>query len=126
MNLNILRDVYKNPTLIRRATVALGVAVLVAGVLRVRGSGNTPPTRTGWTWTELDPSEYRVAEEPTETLAEVIPLHPSLDFVPTAPKERKVIDIDDVPRVSHPSTDLRLVAPLIDSVDVASFTKTES
>lgn len=124
MNLNILRDVYKNPTLIRRATVALGVAVLVAGVLRVRGSGNTPPTRTGWTWTELDPSEYRVAEEPTETLAEVIPLHPSLDLVPTAPEEKKIIGVEDIPLGLPKPPDLHVVQRLIDVEDIPGYAET--
>ncbi|MBK6856030.1 MAG: hypothetical protein IPG97_05580 [Microthrixaceae bacterium] len=44
-------------TLIRRALVALGVAGGVAAVLRLRGSGGTPPQRGGWR--ELDPSELR-------------------------------------------------------------------
>jgi hypothetical protein len=44
-------------TLIRRALVALGVAGIVAAVLRVRGTGGTPPQRGGWR--ELDPSELR-------------------------------------------------------------------
>jgi hypothetical protein len=35
-------------TLIRRALVALGVAGLIASVLRLRGSGGTPPQRGGW------------------------------------------------------------------------------
>jgi hypothetical protein len=35
-------------TAIRRALVALGVAGLVAAVLRVRGSGGTPPESGGW------------------------------------------------------------------------------
>lgn len=42
-------------TLIRRALVALGIAGLVAAVLRLRGSGGTPPQRGGWR--ELDPDE---------------------------------------------------------------------
>jgi hypothetical protein len=33
---------------IRRAFVALGVAGLVAAVLRLRGSGGTPPAEGGW------------------------------------------------------------------------------
>ncbi|HEY4378222.1 MAG TPA: hypothetical protein VGM93_13740 [Acidimicrobiales bacterium] len=35
-------------TLIRRALVALGAAGVIAAVLRVRGSGGTPPQRGGW------------------------------------------------------------------------------
>jgi hypothetical protein len=35
-------------TLLRRALVALGLAGLVAGVLRVRGTGGTPPQSGGW------------------------------------------------------------------------------
>jgi hypothetical protein len=42
-------------TLIRRALVALGIAGFVAAVLRVRGSGGTPPQRGGWR--ELSPDE---------------------------------------------------------------------
>ena len=34
--------------LLRRALVALGLAGLVAVVLRVRGSGGTPPQQGGW------------------------------------------------------------------------------
>lgn len=47
-------------TLIRRALVALGIAGLVAAVLRVRGTGGTPPQRGGWT--ELSPDELSVDE----------------------------------------------------------------
>ena len=32
----------------RRALVALGVAGLAAAVVRLRGSGGTPPQRGGW------------------------------------------------------------------------------
>ena len=34
--------------LLRRAIVALGLAALVAAVLRLRGSGGTPPQDGGW------------------------------------------------------------------------------
>ncbi len=34
--------------LLRRALVALGLAGLVAGVLRLRGSGGTAPQGGGW------------------------------------------------------------------------------
>jgi hypothetical protein len=34
--------------LFRRALVALGLAALVAAVLRLRGSGGTPPQDGGW------------------------------------------------------------------------------
>ena len=34
--------------LLRRALVALGLAALVAAVLRLRGSGGTPPQDGGW------------------------------------------------------------------------------
>ena len=44
-------------TLIRRALVAMGIAGIVAAVLRVRGSGGTPPQRGGWR--ELSPDELR-------------------------------------------------------------------
>ncbi|MCU1455270.1 MAG: hypothetical protein JWN46_3416 [Acidimicrobiales bacterium] len=44
---------------IRRALVALGVAGVVAGVLRVRGTGGTPPQRGGWR--ELTADDLRVA-----------------------------------------------------------------
>ena len=42
-------------TLIRRALVALGAAGIIAAVLRVRGTGGTPPQRGGWR--ELSPDE---------------------------------------------------------------------
>jgi len=35
-------------TLIRRALVAVGVAAGIAAVLRLRGTGGTPPQRGGW------------------------------------------------------------------------------
>lgn len=35
-------------TMIRRALVALGIAGLIAAVLRLRGSGGTPPRDGGW------------------------------------------------------------------------------
>jgi len=41
--------------MIRRALVAVGLAGLVAAVLRLRGSGGTPPQRGGWR--ELSPDE---------------------------------------------------------------------
>ncbi|MDQ2648382.1 MAG: hypothetical protein M3Z03_02370 [Actinomycetota bacterium] len=34
--------------LLRRALVAIGLAGLIAAVLRVRGSGGTPPKDGGW------------------------------------------------------------------------------
>ena len=34
--------------LVRRALVALGLAALVAAVLRLRGTGGTPPQDGGW------------------------------------------------------------------------------
>ena len=34
--------------MLRRALVALGIAGLVAAVLRLRGSGGTPPQDGGW------------------------------------------------------------------------------
>jgi hypothetical protein len=34
--------------LVRRALVALGLAGLVAAVLRLRGTGGTPPQQGGW------------------------------------------------------------------------------
>jgi hypothetical protein len=33
---------------LRRALVALGLAGLIAAILRVRGTGGTPPERGGW------------------------------------------------------------------------------
>ena len=33
---------------IRRVLAALGIAVLVAAVLRLRGTGGTPPSDGGW------------------------------------------------------------------------------
>jgi len=35
-------------TALRRALVALGLAGLIAAVLRVRGTGGTPPEGGGW------------------------------------------------------------------------------
>ncbi|MDZ7674732.1 MAG: hypothetical protein U5K30_06675 [Acidimicrobiales bacterium] len=35
-------------TLLRRAIAALGVAAVIAGALRVRGTGGTPPQSGGW------------------------------------------------------------------------------
>ena len=43
--------------MIRRALVALGIAGTVAAILRVRGSGGTPPQHGGWR--ELTPDELR-------------------------------------------------------------------
>ncbi len=34
--------------LLRRALVALGLAGIIAAVLRLRGSGGTPPQQGGW------------------------------------------------------------------------------
>jgi hypothetical protein len=34
--------------MLRRAFVAVGVAAMLAAVLRVRGSGGTPPQAGGW------------------------------------------------------------------------------
>lgn len=34
--------------MLRRALVALGVAAMVAGVLRIRGTGGVPPQDGGW------------------------------------------------------------------------------
>jgi hypothetical protein len=44
-------------TLIRRALVAVGVAGGIAAILRLRGTGGTPPQRGGWR--ELTPDELR-------------------------------------------------------------------
>jgi hypothetical protein len=44
-------------TLIRRALVAVGLAGGIAAVLRLRGTGGTPPQRGGWR--ELAPDELR-------------------------------------------------------------------
>ncbi len=33
---------------LRRTLLALGAAVVIAGVVRLRGSGGTPPQRGGW------------------------------------------------------------------------------
>lgn len=35
-------------TLLRRAIAALGVAAVIAGALRVRGTGGLPPQTGGW------------------------------------------------------------------------------
>lgn len=44
-------------TMIRRALVALGIAGGIAAILRLRGTGGTPPQRGGWR--ELSPDELR-------------------------------------------------------------------
>jgi hypothetical protein len=33
---------------IRRAVVALGATVIIAGIVRLRGTGGVPPQRGGW------------------------------------------------------------------------------
>jgi hypothetical protein len=43
--------------LLRRALAAVGVAVLIAGALRLRGTGGTPPQSGGWR--ELRGSDLR-------------------------------------------------------------------
>ena len=43
--------------MLRRALVALGIAGIVAGVLRLRGSGGVPPQQGGWR--ELSGPELR-------------------------------------------------------------------
>jgi hypothetical protein len=43
--------------LLRRALVALGIAGFIAGVLRLRGTGGTPPQDGGWR--ELSGPELR-------------------------------------------------------------------
>jgi hypothetical protein len=40
---------------LRRALLALGTAVIIAGIVRLRGTGGTPPQRGGWR--ELPPDE---------------------------------------------------------------------
>lgn len=44
-------------TTLRRALIALGLAGLIAAVLRLRGSGGTPPSEGGWR--ELSGPELR-------------------------------------------------------------------
>jgi hypothetical protein len=34
--------------LLRRALIAVGIAGVIAAVLRIRGSGGTPPQEGGW------------------------------------------------------------------------------
>ena len=43
--------------MLRRAFVAVGVAAMLAAVLRLRGSGGTPPQSGGWR--ELSGPEFR-------------------------------------------------------------------
>ena len=33
---------------LRRTLVALGVTIIVTGIVRLRGTGGTPPQRGGW------------------------------------------------------------------------------
>jgi hypothetical protein len=40
---------------LRRMLLAMGVAVIAAGIVRLRGSGGTPPRGGGWR--ELPPEE---------------------------------------------------------------------
>jgi hypothetical protein len=40
--------------LLRRALVALGLAAAFAAVLRLRGSGGTPPQQGGWRELKLE------------------------------------------------------------------------
>ena len=40
---------------VRRMLLALGTTVIIAGIVRLRGSGGTPPKRGGWR--ELPPGE---------------------------------------------------------------------
>lgn len=40
---------------LRRTLVALGATIIIAGVVRLRGTGGTPPQRGGWR--ELPPDE---------------------------------------------------------------------
>ena len=47
--------------LLRRALVALGIAGLIAAVLRLRGSGGTPPQDGGWR--ELSPRELAALDD---------------------------------------------------------------
>ncbi len=44
-------------TLLRRAIAALGIAAVIAGALRLRGTGGTPPQSGGWR--ELQGSDLR-------------------------------------------------------------------
>jgi len=40
---------------LRRTLLAVGATVIIAGVVRLRGTGGTPPKRGGWR--ELPPDE---------------------------------------------------------------------
>jgi hypothetical protein len=33
---------------VRRTLIALGATVIIAGIVRLRGTGGTPPQRGGW------------------------------------------------------------------------------
>jgi hypothetical protein len=33
---------------LRRTLVAMGITVIIAGIVRLRGTGGTPPQRGGW------------------------------------------------------------------------------
>jgi hypothetical protein len=41
---------------LRRTVIALGATVIIAGIVRLRGSGGTPPQRGGWR--ELPADEF--------------------------------------------------------------------
>jgi hypothetical protein len=52
---------------LRRALVSLGVAVVAMVVVRLRGSGGTPPRRGGWR--ELTPEELAAVTGPVDGTA---------------------------------------------------------
>jgi hypothetical protein len=39
---------------IRRAAIALGTTVIIAGIVRLRGTGGVPPKRGGWREIPID------------------------------------------------------------------------
>jgi hypothetical protein len=41
--------------LLRRALTALALAAVIAGAIRLRGSGGTPPQRGGWRQLDVPP-----------------------------------------------------------------------
>jgi hypothetical protein len=51
-----------NVTLLSRALLAVGMAALVAVIVRLRGSGGTPPHRGGWR--QLSVTDLETMDQP--------------------------------------------------------------
>ncbi|MFO0970800.1 MAG: hypothetical protein U0520_00400 [Candidatus Saccharimonadales bacterium] len=62
METHRMKDAVGNFVFNRRAAVALGVATLIAGVLRIK-NGHNPPQRGGWQ--EISPDEFLIPDPNT-------------------------------------------------------------